>query len=955
MKKISILAVPCFLVVLFIVGCMGGGYSPPDDPYHPPDFQQVRQGFFVSGIMVYAEGEVFNQLYPDLLVRIKTTSRYAGYLRILDVGEELVLKAVLYDDQGSVFSEERISLWPGESYDLDQDGKMDLLWSDAGVEIHARGLKSAPFYLEFLSHREEGMCQYETTDIRSDSGILKWFARPVNKSAQSQVRWNKLVEASQFQLIEYDLDAGYVIFQKDAALVLDVGDVINKSALGLFREIIHVEEGASAITVYYDALYPDLSMLFENISMIIDAPAEAYLERSAGRGLSFDELWNQIGETDFAEGVGKNRLAFTYEEMQTIIHTSHTSLVLFPRFKIDTQILWIYEQSFWDPHPTRVDRWEFGFEGAFLAELVAAMSLRLPYNPQPNPSISINLPAAHPLAWAITIGARFELGARIDIEAKGWAEIGYRTWCERFRWYAKAHSRGSMAGGVMGFDVVSDEDPNTNQFRFERIGPDYGLEGNAKIQPYLQIAPYLILLSGFAEAGVGLEGLVDIQAKGVYSSNQETEVEVSVDVGLDWIWNAQLFWTGFGWTDWKGTGALFRYRVMDFSMKWPWAPYNLRSENLKASVYRSSGLRLDWDSDSLVTEGYEIQRDGVSIGESQDLFYIDPQAVSGQEYTYQARAFTQVEFTLFQEQVYEQPWLTYSPWTDPISGVFFPSATLSLQASPTKGGWLSGEGTYVKDDVVRVEAMANEGYRFSEWLLDADTVGTEAAFDFIMPGTDTHLIACFIPCDDPPPLEYAIEFAQVYVRTMNFRDFVQLSFEVFILESIEQDLIRLYAEGTHIGQIDLPPSDLVQQIAGAVSFLGWASLPQGVAPELGDEYLITAEFPGEDVFSTVIVKSEKKEVFPTILEPEEGALLNPADPIEVRFKNIADAALEYYSVGMWCRIDGEWSDTRFYRFLGPAETELTIPSGLICADTEEVYIDVTAFFEGAAATYRRYW
>ena len=52
-------------------------------------------------------------------------------------------------------------------------------------------------------------------------------------------------------------------------------------------------------------------------------------------------------------------------------------------------------------------------------------------------------------------------------------------------------------------------------------------------------------------------------------------------------------------------------------------------------------------------------------------------------------------------------WQLYIAWT--------PACTLTLSASPTEGGTVTGAGVYLWDETAKLTAIANEGYRFLYW------------------------------------------------------------------------------------------------------------------------------------------------------------------------------------------------------------------------------------------------
>ncbi|MDI9477098.1 MAG: S-layer homology domain-containing protein [Natronincolaceae bacterium] len=69
--------------------------------------------------------------------------------------------------------------------------------------------------------------------------------------------------------------------------------------------------------------------------------------------------------------------------------------------------------------------------------------------------------------------------------------------------------------------------------------------------------------------------------------------------------------------------------------------------------------------------------------------------------------------------------------------------TLTLKASPIKGGTVTGSGKYKKGAKIPVTATAAEGYKFINWTTGEEEVSTEAAFTYTMPAEAVTLIANF--------------------------------------------------------------------------------------------------------------------------------------------------------------------------------------------------------------------
>jgi hypothetical protein len=75
---------------------------------------------------------------------------------------------------------------------------------------------------------------------------------------------------------------------------------------------------------------------------------------------------------------------------------------------------------------------------------------------------------------------------------------------------------------------------------------------------------------------------------------------------------------------------------------------------------------------------------------------------------------------------------------------FLPLYTLSVSASPTNGGTVSGGGTFVSGSTRTVTATANSGYLFVNWTLGGTVESTSSNYMFTLAGNET-LVANFLP------------------------------------------------------------------------------------------------------------------------------------------------------------------------------------------------------------------
>lgn len=105
-----------------------------------------------------------------------------------------------------------------------------------------------------------------------------------------------------------------------------------------------------------------------------------------------------------------------------------------------------------------------------------------------------------------------------------------------------------------------------------------------------------------------------------------------------------------------------------------------------------------------------------------------------------------------------------------------PNYTLTVQASPSEGGTVSGGGSFAAGSLVDVGAIALDGYTFYNWTLNGAEVSTQTNFSYTMPAAATTLIANFHSNSllTPPVFTdteiYAGQSIQIpYVQDNNYR------------------------------------------------------------------------------------------------------------------------------------------------------------------------------------------
>ena len=74
--------------------------------------------------------------------------------------------------------------------------------------------------------------------------------------------------------------------------------------------------------------------------------------------------------------------------------------------------------------------------------------------------------------------------------------------------------------------------------------------------------------------------------------------------------------------------------------------------------------------------------------------------------------------------------------------------TISVSASPSVGGTVSGGGTFLADGIHVVNAMPSSGFKFVSWTVMGNIVSTFPDYTFALTG-DEVLVANFQPIASP--------------------------------------------------------------------------------------------------------------------------------------------------------------------------------------------------------------
>ncbi len=225
---------------------------------------------------------------------------------------------------------------------------------------------------------------------------------------------------------------------------------------------------------------------------------------------------------------------------------------------------------------------------------------------------------------------------------------------------------------------------------------------------------------------------------------------------------------------------------------------------------------------------------------------------------------------------------------------FAPTYTLTLQASPSGSGSVSGAGTYEAGTEVSITAEAAEGYAFENWTLDNGTVVSTSADDtYSMPAANTTLIANFKE-DEVEPEEYALT-----------------------LQANPDGGGTVSGDGTYEAGTEV---SITAEATEGYTFEKW-TLEDGTEVSAGASYTYT--MPAAN--TTLIANFKEAEV-----EPEEYALTLQANPSEGgtvsgageyeegTSVSVTAEAAEGYTFSSWTSDSQEVSPDADYEFSMPA-------------------------------------
>ena len=93
---------------------------------------------------------------------------------------------------------------------------------------------------------------------------------------------------------------------------------------------------------------------------------------------------------------------------------------------------------------------------------------------------------------------------------------------------------------------------------------------------------------------------------------------------------------------------------------------------------------------------------------------------------------------------------------------------ITVSASPSSGGTVSGGGIYAKNSTVTVSATPNSGYKFTNWTENGTVVSSSASYTFTAGDQNRSLVANFVPSGDPWSGTWSGPYSYSFVGTLGF-------------------------------------------------------------------------------------------------------------------------------------------------------------------------------------------
>jgi hypothetical protein len=168
------------------------------------------------------------------------------------------------------------------------------------------------------------------------------------------------------------------------------------------------------------------------------------------------------------------------------------------------------------------------------------------------------------------------------------------------------------------------------------------------------------------------------------------------------------------------------------TLKWQTGSY---PEQCSFEVYYADGTLIYRCSSPRTSLPYTFECNG-SIFSHGSTCYLRAEAHEG---------YTFANWTENGEVVSTEPWYTFEVTSDrELVANFSPPITITATANPSEGGTVTGTGTFNYGTYCTLTATPNEGFAFSAWTENGETVSTYAVYGFDVT-QERHLVAEFVP------------------------------------------------------------------------------------------------------------------------------------------------------------------------------------------------------------------
>lgn len=738
-----------FTLLVILLSCGGPLPIAPDpngpDPVDPDPllpYEEISQGVFISGSLSMGP-EGTGQLQIGDLLSFRTTAAYSGVMEIIAVGDSLRVKLTLYDNEGALVFDRQEKTWTDQQeIDLDGDGLSDLVWQRLPDESPIRGRNDRLHSILVFPYHPDTDVAAGFMMIEGGLGVL------TGRLIDGQ--WSLLTESSQYQEVLSgltDRSSRSVSFLKEGLPDLQVGDAMIVTQWDHFiGRIISIEEFPTYRTFHFASDEVDPEEYFDSIDakfhvdlftqMLEDGP---FLKGREEEDWDFDEEWKRLMD-DSSLFEKRWNIWIDREDDFSLISDSAT-LTTEAKVLLSGQLILDFE---WRRF-RGVTELRAGFGGECVFRIQAGL-LFLVNHEGGGTLLTVPVPVPQPFAWLANVEAHIELRHRYELEAQGNFGIGYEGHCAQ-HYFLVFYDRDN---GQWEVDDPHLEAEGINIFRYRRIGPNYEVRGSAEYALNVHLRPTIRILSGWVTAGLGVGPGLSMKAEASVAHDRELEANFRIGFPLEWSADIRVL---FGLTGFELSGLFYDFELFRANLQFPWRP-----TQFVAQMSDMAMVDLTWESSSEAADGFEIQRressdewDSIADLPDADLrSYTDENFFYDTPYAYRMRAYSDVEFQVFGNQIDGIDWRIPSFWTSEqeiiptraltiraevvgYTGIFGEPGLVRVSVNDQDGTWGPiAEKTAELGDRVAVEAQAHSDYAFSGWYENDQLLSERTRYEFLV-------------------------------------------------------------------------------------------------------------------------------------------------------------------------------------------------------------------------------